>query len=97
MLARKAALSLSLLAFGVAAGLFEAHEGRKLSVFTLVPLFVGAFMSVSMLHHAWADISTRDIPRRRRWKLRAAMAFISPIAGPLYWLLHKDDADVTGP
>jgi hypothetical protein len=94
---RRALISLALLVLGVAIVLIGGHGGRKVPSIAVVPLFVGVWMSIRMLHMAWTDISNRELSNRRRWQLRMSMAFVTPIAGPIYWILRRVERDETDP
>jgi hypothetical protein len=68
------------------AGVLVFHGRPRLPLPVVLALFVGAGISVSLLHRAWTELSMRPLPARVRWRIRLQMAFITPIAGPLYWL-----------
>jgi energy-converting hydrogenase Eha subunit H len=85
---RKSAIAaLALLAAGVAGVLLpHTRQGTLIYMLATLPLFAGAFLSIRLLHSAWTELSILPLPARVRWRIRSQMTFITPVAGPLYWL-----------
>jgi len=99
---RKAKLTLSLIAIGLPMAVvsfwLQLHGGRKALIIVFLPLAAGMWMTIDLLHMAWTDIWMReDISTRQRWKLLLAIAFVTPIAGPIYWLLRQDEDGEAAP
>jgi hypothetical protein len=86
--ARRSIAALTLLVIGgVGSAWFWSRH--RLPVPIVLCDFAWAYLSVDLVHAAWADISLNVEPRRERWRLRLLMAPITPIAGPLYWLILR--------
>jgi len=56
-----------------------------------LPLAIGLWMTIDLLHRAWTDIAARDLSPRARFELLLVMALVTPVAGPVYWLRRKDE------